>query len=1242
MLVLDCETTTDEVQRLTFGWARHLLPRTRATDRYSLAGFEVAAEWCFYGDDLPPRDPAGFEVLQSRVAALAEQAQHPVHLLSREEFMNGPFRAIAFRGQALVIGFNLMFDLPRLAARCGIARARLPRVRGEDGELGPERFSRFTGGFSLLMFTYRDTAGREREDRWAPRLLMKKLMPGRNLVAFGSPRRVSLDPDDLRPADRGHFLDCHTLAFALASRRLSLAGACELFGVAEAETKAVAEQHGVINPTYIDYGRQDVVATAALALHLLQEFDSHPISPAHVYRGKSPKKAAAALGGRRAWVEPDPVEPRPNRAATLQATRAYSPASVGKGYLQYMKVAPVLERQPDFPTDLLGLSMGAFFGGRSEVRIRYQPVPVVLLDFLSMYPTVNALMRNWELLVAPRIEVVDALAEVQELVRQVAVAGPAVLLSPDAWRLGCTVCEVLPEGERLPVRTTWGATAGSYGIGVNPLWSARALPYMLPDVLAAALLSGRAPQVVSARRLVPAAPAAGQRATRSLRTTQLAGRVWVNPAKSDFFRAVIEERKRLPGRADLGAEDRERLSLFLKILANATSYGVFAQTDRQELPPDARVAVEVTTGGAEGTFEASTSAPETPGRFCFPPVAAAITAGARLMLAVAERLVSDRGGTFAFMDTDSLAVVATEGGGLVACPGGPERLPGGEAAIQALSFEQVEAVRGRFAELNPYDRAVVPGSILQVEPRCLAADGGLRSLTCLAISAKRYVLADPDSRRPVSPAEASDDEDEDVEEWAAELGSAPDTAAVAKRSEHGLGGYLAPDPHWIDQFWVAALAAAESGQRPRLPAWARQPAMRQLTVSTASVLRGFERLNRSRPAADRIRPGTFVIAPQVLEPPAGVDSSSFRLIGAYERDPRKWLRQRWLNLHPTRLRAIEELEGIRSRQEAAADAAEVWADLRSRVMDAGGLRPDRDYPAREIPAAVRRRSGPPADELAQTLNFASADELVGALQAAWAAYQRTRERLTRAPGWEELPPGQEFSIATGELEIVGPELARVATFGEVLAKYLRHSEAKSLAPDGSRCTGYTRGLLLPRPVRAGEVRFIGKEANGYEEVSAGVVASRESVVNEYRPVDAPDQLWEAALPVLQEQIREHLAGEVGTDRRHLRRLLQGRMAPGPELRWLLLVAAEQRALADLGEQHREVARSHREAELQAVLTRWTAWRAAAPSLCRGCGQPLSSTDPRRTHHSAACRDLAYNQRQRERASVQPPREAAHA
>jgi len=70
------------------------------------------------------------------------------------------------------------------------------------------------------------------------------------------------------------------------------------------------------------------------------------------------------------------------------------------------------------------------------------------------------------------------------------------------------------------------------------------------------------------------------------------------------------------------------------------------------------------------------------------------------------------GGTYAMEDTDSMAIVATEHGGLVPRPGSRYRMRNRREAVKALSWQEVREIRDVFAALNPYDRTAVPDSIL--------------------------------------------------------------------------------------------------------------------------------------------------------------------------------------------------------------------------------------------------------------------------------------------------------------------------------------------------------------------------------------------------------------------------------------------------------------------------------------------------------------------------------------------------
>ncbi len=269
------------------------------------------------------------------------------------------------------------------------------------------------------------------------------------------------------------------------------------------------------------------------------------------------------------------------------------------------------------------------------------------------------------------------------------------------------------------------------------------------------------------------------------------------------------------------------------------------------------------------------------------------TASARLMLALLERGVADLGGTFAFCDTDSLAIVSTPQGGLVPCPGGPARTPDGAPAVRALPWHAVDALIARFAALNPYDPAAVPGSILKLEAENFDAQGRQVPLYCYAISAKRYALFHRDG----------------------------DRITLRKASEHGLGGvYLDPTPGspdadldeaadpdaadadpaaasvarpFIHAFWQHTVETALGLPTPPLP-WRARPALSRLTVSTPALLRPFAPGNRGRPPSQQVRPFNFVLlahpAPPLPEPRPSP-------VAPYTADPAQWPRLPWTDRH---------------------------------------------------------------------------------------------------------------------------------------------------------------------------------------------------------------------------------------------------------------------------------------------------------------------------------------------------------
>jgi hypothetical protein len=364
---------------------------------------------------------------------------------------------------------------------------------------------------------------------------------------------------------------------------------------------------------------------------------------------------------------------------------------------------------------------------------------------------------------------------------------------------------------------------------------------------------------------------------------------------------VIEERARFATRTDLSETERDRLRRSLKTLGSATSYGIFAQMDRQE--SDNEVALTCYSIDSE-PYRCKVKHPEAPGEYCFPPLASLITSGGHLLLALLERLVADRGGTYAMEDTDSMAIVANKRGGLVPCPGGSYRMGDGGEAICALSWKQVAEIAELFARLNPYDRAAVPESILKIEADNFDPQTKQqRQLWCLAISAKRYVLflCDRDGEPTLLRKGVNNGEDG----W----------------SQHGLGHLLNPsdptseDRSWIAQAWLGIVRRSLGLKTEPLP-FADHVALGQITVSSPEVLRPLAKLNTGKPYAQQIKPFSFILSCHVAPfgHPISADPERFHLIAPYEKDPRKWLALPWIDQYSAKQYRISTTLATSTRQ----------------------------------------------------------------------------------------------------------------------------------------------------------------------------------------------------------------------------------------------------------------------------------------------------------------------------------------
>ena len=792
LLVFDTETTVDETQGLTFGCWRYYR-RTSGTTRWA-----CLEEGLFYDDDLPVIDPEGFAVLRAYVSTHRARTDRgnktALLLLSRTEFVEQKLYGAGWLGKARIVGFNLPFDLSRLAIDWTEGRARN------------------LNGFSFIL-----AAGKHghAERKHRPRIQIKHLNSHRAQISFSSALGQ-------REKWLGDFVDLRTLTFALTGVGHNLDSACRAFNV---PGKADPGEHGAISEQYIDYCRQDVAATAALYVAAEAELIS--------------------LG------------------LPITAPYAYSPASLAKAVLRGLGVQPVLGRHSDTDPELMGLAMSAFYGGRAECRIRKTEVPVSLVDFTSTYPTLFALMGLWTYVTADQIRTTrgpEAVATVRALVNGFDLDRG---FDPALWPQTVGYALIDADGDVLPVRAQYDPNKPGWNIGVNKLTTRPGQPrwYAIADVLASKLLTGRAPQIVDAVLLTAHGTAGG------LTSLTLPGGRQIDPRTQDPWLAMTEERQRIRNAQHLDEQTRKRWQRFLKITSNAGSYGIWAEYNQRDLPKGDKHQVTVHSGDGE-PFTAHVHAPEDPGTFCYPPLAAPLTAGARLLLALLERAVTDAGGTWAFADTDSMAIVATEEGGLIPCDGGAHN-SGGQAVIRALSAQEVTLARGRFAALNPYDQTLIPGSILKHELDAYA----------YVVAAKRYALYryDQDGLPRLVP---------------------PDEHEPCS---HGLGHLLNPidpDEHpggtrWIVQIWEHELATTlTSAKACSPPGWYDRPTLSRVTATSPKLLAPFRPAGRASAYAASVKPFNFLMfAPGATLP----DGNGALLIAPWTRAAR-WARLTWINV----------------------------------------------------------------------------------------------------------------------------------------------------------------------------------------------------------------------------------------------------------------------------------------------------------------------------------------------------------
>jgi len=337
----------------------------------------TVAEGLLYADDLTERDPDGYALLVAYAASrkadvdLAYLAVEPGWQLELVSRTEFVDRWLWHVGYP----HNNRLDPATIAAYNALFD--LSRLTVDVADARADLY----GGFSFTL--WQDPDGKAAG--WRPRLAVKALDLKRAIKKF---RRLERRANDFG----GHLLDVRTLVFALTSDSHLLDSACRAFNV---KGKSQAPQFGLITEEAIDYCRQDVQATTGLLEAVLAEYARHPIRL---------QPTLLACVDRSGLPQGDGDLPAAGRAARLLARDARR-RDVG-----------VLRRP-------------------AEVHIRRQPMPVQVVDFTSMYPTVHCLRGIWRLVTAERLVAVDAMDEIRELLTNhhrhgLLQLGPLEALSP--------------------------------------------------------------------------------------------------------------------------------------------------------------------------------------------------------------------------------------------------------------------------------------------------------------------------------------------------------------------------------------------------------------------------------------------------------------------------------------------------------------------------------------------------------------------------------------------------------------------------------------------------------------------------------------------------------------------------------------------------------------------------------------------------------------------------------------------
>ena len=379
----------------------------------------------------------------------------------------------------------------------------------------------------------------------------------------------------------------------------------------------------------------------------------------------------------------------------------------------------------------------------------------------------------------------------------------------ETWKNLTTICKIIPDNDVLPVRSTYNPDSPATNIGINYVKSEddTSLWYTLPDLIASKQLSGKTPKILDAITFYPQGVQSGLQPIEILKGIPL-------ESQENFIKKLIEERIQIKSdiknkkdnsdyKDSIETKQDDINQNILKIIANATSYGIFIQINST---PEKKEK-EVTVYGLD-KFDTESERTEEPAEYFNPIMSVFLTACSRLILSTAETLVKKNKGQVFYFDTDSIF----------------------------LTPEHVELVQDFFQPLNPYDVDVKMFKVEEDEDHNL-----LHDKLFYGISAKRYVLYERDDTSK--------------------------KITIYKYSAHGLGHLLDPfvnnnkkdKEDWNENIWqdILTIQYNPESKDTILEKYQEKFAISQMSASTVDILNRFDKFNEEKAYKNKVKPFNF-------------------------------------------------------------------------------------------------------------------------------------------------------------------------------------------------------------------------------------------------------------------------------------------------------------------------------------------------------------------------------------------------